>query len=68
MIFNFDKRRFNKRMLSAGSVIVCAVFLFLVNLVFYLLAQNNSFLNFDLTRDKLFKLSPDTATFLKVLD
>ena len=57
-----------KRSISAASILVCAAFLFLINLIFFLLAQRYSFLGIDLTRDKLFKLSPDTVRFLHNLE
>ena len=67
MKINFDKQHLDRRIISFGAIFTCLIFLFLLNVVFYLLAQNNSSLGFDLTKDKLFKLSPDTVDFLKTL-
>jgi ABC-type uncharacterized transport system involved in gliding motility auxiliary subunit len=64
----FASLRFSRRGTAAASILLCAVFLILVNLVCFLLARNVSFLSVDLTSGKLFKLSPDTADFLKSLD
>ncbi|MCL1929403.1 MAG: Gldg family protein [Treponema sp.] len=64
----FNKQRFSKRSISAASILACAVFLVLINLVFYLSAQRYSFLGIDLTRDKLFRISPDTVRFLHSLE
>ena len=58
-------RRFG---ISAAPLLACAVFLFLLNLVLYLAAQQYSFLNIDLTRDRLFKISANTVDFLKALN
>ncbi|MCL2127948.1 MAG: Gldg family protein [Treponema sp.] len=60
--------KFERRFVSAASIIACAVFLFLVNLVFSLLAEKYPALGIDLTRNKLFKLSADTADFLKAME
>lgn len=63
-----NRSHYNKRIFSVTSIIICAAFLFLVNAILYLLAQNYTFLNIDLTRDKLFVLSPTTVDFIKSLD
>lgn len=60
--------KFSKREISTASIIICAAFLLLVNMVFYLLARNYPFFGVDLTTDKLFRLSPYTVEFLKTLD
>jgi hypothetical protein len=60
--------RSGRRLVSAASIVICALFFFLVNLVFYLFAQRYSSFNIDLTRNSLFKISPETAAFLKQLD
>jgi ABC-type uncharacterized transport system involved in gliding motility auxiliary subunit len=64
----FASFRSGSRGTAAASILFCAVFLILVNLVCSLLARNFSFLSVDLTSGKLFKLSPDTVDFLKSLD
>lgn len=53
---------------TAAAILACAVFLVLVNGVFYLLAQRFPFFAVDLTRDSLFELSPNTVDFLGTLD
>jgi hypothetical protein len=58
----------SKRGMYIVSILVCAIFLLLVNMVFYLLGQRYSFLSVDLTKERLFKLSGDTVGFLKNLD